>query len=203
MALPITPPYSPMEVLSVDSIPIGPNWQYEPKWDGFRCLVFRDEEKVDLQSKSGRRMSRYFPELVEAVRQLKPRDFVMDGEIVVPSDGTFSFDALLQRIHPALSRVKKLATETPALLIVFDVLVDADGRSLANRPLSERRPALEFARTAKQMRLSPTTTKPSEARIYPIGSFSVERIRLPQPNVQRGLAPEKIERNLTVKLISI
>jgi ATP-dependent DNA ligase len=171
MALPITPPYSPMEALSVDSIPIGPNWQYEPKWDGFRCLVFRDEEKVDLQSKSGRRLSRYFPELVEAVRQLKPRNFVIDGEIVVPSDGTFSFDALLQRIHPALSRVKKLAKETPALLIVFDVLVDADGRSLANRPLSERRPALErffrkFARTAKRMRLSPTTIEPSEARAW-------------------------------------
>jgi ATP-dependent DNA ligase len=108
---------------------------------------------------------------VEAVRQLKPRDFVIDGEIVVPSDGTFSFDALLQRIHPALSRVKKLATETPALLIVFDVLVDAGGRSLVNRPLSERRPALEhfvrkFVRTAKRIRLSPTTTKPSKARAW-------------------------------------
>ena len=91
MTLPIAPPYSPMEALSVDRIPIGPHWQYEPKWDGFRCLAFRDEEKVALQSKSGRSMTRYFPELVDAVRKLKARHFVIDGEIVVPDDGTFSF----------------------------------------------------------------------------------------------------------------
>src|SRR4051794_26317217 len=103
MALPISPPYPPMEALSVDGIPVGGDWQYEPKWDGFRCLVFCDVKRVELQSKSGRMMTRYFPELVEAVGELTPSKFVLDGEIVVPSDGVFSFDALLQRIHPATS----------------------------------------------------------------------------------------------------
>jgi ATP-dependent DNA ligase len=171
MTLPIAPPYSPMEALSVDRIPIGPHWQYEPKWDGFRCLAFRDEEKVELQSKSGRSMTRYFPELVDAVRKLKARHFVIDGEIVAPDDGTLSFDALLQRIHPASSRVNKLAVETPALIIVFDLLVDADGHSLTDRPLSVRRAALEhffrkFARSAQRIRLSPSTTKPSETKAW-------------------------------------
>jgi len=169
MTLPIALPYSPMEALSVDKIPIGPDWQYEPKWDGFRCLAFRDGERVELQSKAGRPMTRYFPELAETVRQLKPEKFVLDGEIVVPIDGAFSFDVLLQRLHPAASRVNKLAVETPALLIVFDLLVDGDGRSLIQRPLSERRPALEdFARTycrdANRIRLSPATTKLADAK---------------------------------------
>src|SRR4051794_7263799 len=143
MALPIMPPYSPMEALSVSEIPSDSDWQYEPKWDGFRCLVFRDGKSVELQSKSGRLMTRYFPELVDKIHQLKPTRFVLDGEIVVPADGVFSFDALLQRIHPAQSRVNKLAKETPALLVVFDLLVGADGRSLVDHPLSERRVALE------------------------------------------------------------
>src|ERR1043166_9028444 len=107
MALPLRPPFSPMEAKSVDEIPRGPEWQYEPKWDGFRCLVFRDGSKVELQSKSGKSMTRYFPELVEAFRKRKPEQFVLDGEIVVPANGAFSFDALLQRIHPAASRVRR------------------------------------------------------------------------------------------------
>src|SRR5215469_2714874 len=130
MILPLRPPFAPMEALSVDTIPVGGAWRYEPKWDGFRCLAFRDGDKVELQSKSGRPMSRYFPELVAAIGKLNPRKFVLDGEIVVPADGAFSFDALLQRIHPAPSRVRKLATETPTLLIVFDLLVDAGGERL-------------------------------------------------------------------------
>jgi len=169
MVLPIEPPYSPMEALSGDTIPIGADWQYEPKWDGFRCLIFRDGDRVELQSKSGRLMTRYFPELVEAISQLKPRTFVLDGEIVVPTNGAFSFDALLQRIHPASSRVRKLAKETPALLIVFDLLVGADGRSLTEQPLSARRSALESfvrkqARSSRRIRLSPATTRLIDAR---------------------------------------
>jgi ATP-dependent DNA ligase len=169
MVLPIEPPYSPMEALSVDTIPIGADWQYEPKWDGFRCLIFRDGDRVELQSKSGRLMTRYFPELVEAISQLKPRTFVLDGEIVVPTNGAFSFDALLQRIHPASSRVRKLAQETPALLIVFDLLVGADGCSLTEQPLSARRSALESfvrtqARSSKRVRLSPATTRLIDAK---------------------------------------
>ena len=122
-----------MEAFSVDDIPTGEEWQYEPKWDGFRCLVFRDGNKIELQSKSGQSLTRYFPELVDAVRSVKAATFVLDGEIVVPVDRAFSFDALLQRIHPAQSRVQKLAVETPALLIVFDLLADADGKPLIER----------------------------------------------------------------------
>ena len=99
----LRPPFAPMEALSVDEIPTGSGWQYEPKWDGFRCLVFRNGGKVDLQSKSGRSLTRYFPELVEAILNVKARNFAIDGEIVVPHNGTFSFDDLLQRIHPAQS----------------------------------------------------------------------------------------------------
>jgi ATP-dependent DNA ligase len=157
-----------MEALSVDEVPTGSDWQYEPKWDGFRCLVFRAGDSVTLQSKSGKPLTRYFPDLVEAVRALKVQRFVLDGEIVVPAGRAFSFDALLQRIHPAASRVKKLAAETPALLIVFDLLADGD-TVLADAPLRERRKRLEaFARrqfaTRKSIRLSPTTTKLADAR---------------------------------------
>jgi ATP-dependent DNA ligase len=106
-------------------------------------LVFRDGADVKLQSKSGRPLTRYFPELVEAIRKLKSRTFILDGEIVVRANGSFSFDALLQRIHPAESRIRTLSVETPAMLIVFDLLVGADNRSLVDHPLSERRQALE------------------------------------------------------------
>ncbi len=164
MSLALRPPFPPMEALSVDAVPTGPEWQYEPKWDGFRCLVFRDGEKIELQSKSGQPLTRYFPEIVEAVAQLKPQRFVLDGEIVVPIDGTFSFDALLQRIHPAATRIARLAGETPALLIVFDLLAATDGEALTALPLSERRHRLErFAHAhlerSDRIRLSPATTR--------------------------------------------
>lgn len=169
MAFPIKPPFPPMEALSVDEIPGGDEWQYEPKWDGFRCLVFRDGGKVELQSKSGQSLTRYFPELVDAVRALEAERFVLDGEIAVPDNGAFSFDALLQRIHPAQTRIRKLAVETPALLIVFDLLAGYDGKPLTKQPLSARRPALEaFARTFlrghTRIRLSPATTRLADAK---------------------------------------
>src|ERR1700755_1130502 len=143
MPLSLHPPLPPMEALSVDEVPVGPEWQYEPKWDGFRCLVFRDGDKVVLQSKSGKPLTRYFPDMVEAVRGIKARRFVLDGEIVVPQGKAFSFDALLQRIHPAASRIKRLAAETPALMIAFDLLAAARGKPLVALPLRERRPLLE------------------------------------------------------------
>src|SRR2546423_8902958 len=139
-ALPTT--YSPMESTLVSEIPAGDNWQYEPKWDGFRALVFKDGKHVELRSKSGQMLGRYFPEIVEAVGKLKADRFVLDGEIVIPSPEGLSFDALLQRIHPAESRIRKLAKETPALLVVFDLLV-ARGVSLVDLPLVERRQRLE------------------------------------------------------------
>ncbi|HET6647788.1 MAG TPA: hypothetical protein VFH01_10725, partial [Pyrinomonadaceae bacterium] len=102
MSLPIKPSFAPMEALLVKEIPTGKNWQYEPKWDGFRCLAFRDGDALDLQSKSGQSLSRYFPEIVEAVLKVKATRFVIDGElIIITIEGEPSFDDLLQRIHPA------------------------------------------------------------------------------------------------------
>src|SRR4051812_31285412 len=132
-----------MEALLVDELPTGDNWQYEPKWDGFRCLAFRDGAKIDLMSKAGKPLARYFPELVETISAIKAKRFVIDGEIVIPMDGSLSFDELLLRIHPAKSRVLKLSAEHPATLIVFDLLVDDRGKSLADLPLAERRKRLE------------------------------------------------------------
>jgi ATP-dependent DNA ligase len=168
MSLPLRQPYRPMDALSVDTIPEGENWQYEPKWDGFRCLVFRDGGAIELQSKSGQPLTRYFPDVVEAVAAVKAKAFVLDGEIVVPHGKAFSFDDLLQRIHPAASRVKKLAVETPALLIVFDLLAE-NGGDLTGVPLSDRRKRLEaFAKKnfkgAESIRLSPATPHLSDAR---------------------------------------
>ena len=167
--LPIRPPFLPMEAQSVDEIPVGKEWQYEPKWDGFRCLIFRDGDKIELQSKSGQSLTRYFPDLVEAVGRIKAKRFVLDGEIVVPSDGAFSFDDLLQRIHPAASRVAKLAKETPALLIAFDLLADADGKPLIDLPLQERRERLEtfakkYIKGRDRIRLSPATVRLANAK---------------------------------------
>jgi ATP-dependent DNA ligase len=167
--MPLKSSIAPMEARSVDDIPAGPEWQYEPKWDGFRCLVFREGESVTLQSKAGKPLTRYFPDVVTAVRALKAKQFVLDAEIAVPHDGAFSFDDLLQRIHPAQSRIQKLAAETPALLIAFDLLQDERGNSLLETPLSERRPKLE-AFAAKNfsrdigVRLSPATIKLADAK---------------------------------------
>lgn len=107
----LKPPIEPMEAEQVDEIPIGNNWQYEPKWDGFRCLIFRHDNEVFLQSKAGQPLGRYFPEIVNAVQRLKPKTWVLDGELAVPLGNSFSFDHLLQRVHPAASRVAKLAKE--------------------------------------------------------------------------------------------
>jgi len=132
-----------MEARSVDAIPKGAEWQYEPKWDGFRCLLARDDKRVTMTSKAGEDLTRYFPEVVAAARELKAASFVLDGELVVPHGKAFSFDELLQRIHPAASRVKKLSEQTPALFIAFDLLATVKQRKLFEQPLTERRPALE------------------------------------------------------------
>jgi ATP-dependent DNA ligase len=171
MSLALHPPFPPMEALAVDEVPIGSAWQYEPKWDGFRCLVFREGDSIELQSKSCRPLSRYFPDLVEALRAVAAGLFVLDGEIVVPQDGVFSFDALLQRIHPAPTRIRRLALETPAMLIVFDMLAGADGSLLTQCPLVERRRNLEqFARRFlcdnPSIRLSPATASVDKAKAW-------------------------------------
>src|SRR5688500_1326527 len=164
MSLPIKPPYMPMEARTVEEIPSGDGWLYEPKWDGFRCLAFRDGSSVKLQSKSGQPLERYFPELVDALLSVPAKKFVLDGEIIVPVDGALSFDDLLQRIHPAESRIRKLAVETAAQLIVFDILVDDKGKSLAGLSLEDRRTIVEgfskkFLKRNTVVRLSPATTE--------------------------------------------
>ncbi|MEP6569794.1 MAG: ATP-dependent DNA ligase [Acidobacteriota bacterium] len=161
MTLPIKPPYPPMDALLVSEIPAGDIWEYEPKWDGFRCLAFRDGKSLELQSKSGQTLGRYFPEIVAALLKLKASKFVLDGELVIPVKGGLSFDDLLQRIHPAASRVAKLSESTPAQFIVFDLLVDEGGKPIYDSPLSKRRPKLEsFAKKHlarnKTIELSPS-----------------------------------------------
>jgi ATP-dependent DNA ligase len=158
-----------MEARSVDEIPVGDQWQYEPKWDGFRCLAFRDGNEVFLQSKAGQPLARYFPDIVEALRGIPAKHFVLDGELAIPVKGALVFDELQLRLHPAASRVQKLAAAHPALFIVFDLLADEAGKSLLARPLRERRKQLEsFARqnfkTKSAPRLSPATTDLKQAK---------------------------------------
>ncbi len=158
----LKPPLAPMETRSVDEIPTGDGWQYEPKWDGFRCIAFRDAAQIYLQSKNGQPLARYFPDVARALAKLPEQEFVLDGELVVPLSGALSFDELQLRLHPAASRVQKLAKAHPATYIVFDLLGESE-RSYLRQPLRERRELLEkFARrnfrSAKNVRLSPATT---------------------------------------------
>ncbi len=158
-----------MEARSVDDIPVGEEWQYEPKWDGFRCIAFRDGDEIYLQSKAGQPLARYFPDVVEALSTLRARRFAIDGELVIPVDGALLFDELQLRLHPAASRVKKLAAAHPAMLVVFDLLADDAGKSLLPLPLRERRERIEqFAAKNFEpkgpVRLSPATTKLATAK---------------------------------------
>ena len=154
--------FEPMDMRAVDTIPDGPEWQYEPKWDGFRAIVHRDGARVQIVSKHGQPLERYFPEVVAALRALHADHFSLDGELVVAAAGALSFDALQQRIHPAASRVALLADRTPALMLVFDLL-RLDDALLVDRPLRERRPLLESFAAAfpahATLRLSPATTE--------------------------------------------
>src|SRR5206468_8155155 len=165
----LKPPIPPMEARGVEQIPIGDGWQYEPKWDGFRCLAFRDRDTIYLQSKNGQPLARYFPDVVANIAKLPQQQFVLDGEVVIPVGGALSFDELQLRLHPAASRVQKLAAAHPAILIVFDLLADEAGNSLLKTPLRDRRAALE--KFAKQhlnargpVRLSPATEKLEQAQ---------------------------------------
>ena len=169
MSLPIKTDFPPMEALLVNEIPTGDNWQYEPKWDDFRCIAFREGNDVELQSKSGQSLGRYFPEIVAAIAKLKATTFVLDGELIITLDGEPSFDALLQRIHPASSRVAKLSRETPARFVVFDLLVDEAGKETFTEILSKRRQRLDafakkFLAKNPTIELSPKTLDASIAR---------------------------------------
>jgi ATP-dependent DNA ligase len=157
-----------MEARLLDELPREPGWQFEPKWDGFRCLAFGAGNEVELRAKSGKSLTRYFPDVVATLRPFAPNRFVLDGELAIPIDNTLSFDALQARLHPAESRVRKLATETPAILILFDCLMTADGLSLIAASLQERRAALEtFFRALERkaaIRLTPYTREYRQAQ---------------------------------------
>jgi ATP-dependent DNA ligase len=157
-----------MDAEQVDKIPEGPEWQYEPKWDGFRCLVFRDAQEVELQAKSGKLLTRFFPEVADFVRSVPVRCFVIDSELVIPVDEELSFEHLQMRLHPAESRVRKLSIEHPATVIAFDLLVDGEAEPLTSMPFRERRKRLEilFGRAAEdggRLRLSPSSTDVKKA----------------------------------------
>ena len=134
----------PMEARTADVLPVedGP-WQYEPKWDGFRCLAFKSGDEVELRAKSGKPLGRYFPEVVSRLQQLNADRFVLDGELVIEIEGRLAFDALQMRLHPAESRIRKLSAETPARLIVFDILLAPDAGPVLHRRLEDRRVILE------------------------------------------------------------
>lgn len=146
-----------MEARSEADLPDGPGWWFEPKWDGFRCLAIRNGEELVLQAKSGKPLTRFFPEVAAAFTNLAARRFVVDGELLTGRDGAFSFEALQLRLHPAESRIRKLAASEPATLAAFDMLVDADGRDLRGQPLDVRQRALAgFLRIAGSDRLTAT-----------------------------------------------
>jgi len=203
MMLPLSPGYPAMEAKLVPSLPEGPQWQYEPKWDGFRCLAFKDRSSVALRSKSGQPLDRYFPEIVDAMLALNATRCVLDGELVVPEGHVLSFDQLLMRIHPAATRVQKLSREHPALYVVFDLLVDERGKSLVAAPLSQRRLALERFATREldrvpSFRLSPAvrSRKDADAWFQVLGSgldgVVAKRVDLPyQSGVRTGMQKYK------------
>ncbi|MDT7537550.1 MAG: hypothetical protein QOI82_1135 [Actinomycetota bacterium] len=165
MHLPVMPPVQPMLAKSVPEVPEGPGFLYEPKWDGFRCIVFRDGDEVELGSRNEKPLTRYFPEVVEAVKAQLPERCVVDGEIVIATGNRLDFEALQQRIHPAASRVKMLAETTPAAFVAFDVLALGD-EDLTGRPQSERRERLEqaLAGAAPPVHLTPATDDPAVAK---------------------------------------
>lgn len=173
LALPIEPPFPPMEARRAEAIPSAGEWQFEPKWDGFRALVFRSGDEVALQSKAGQPLGRYFPELVAALRAVGPKRFVLDGEIVIPIEGRLSFDDLLLRVHPAESRIRKLSAEIPAQILVFDLLVEparvkGGSRRIDDLPIEGRRERLETLLDAfpadAPLRLTPATRDRALAR---------------------------------------
>ena len=210
MPLPLKLGYEAMEAAPATELPVGPDWQYEPKWDGFRCVALRDRAHVELMSKSAKPLTRYFPELVSTLGDVEAKQFVLDVEIVIPLDGQLSFDRLSTRIHPAASRIKKLGQETPATFIVFDLLVDDRGASLVELPLAERRTKLEeFAKKyfgkKSPLRLSPFTQDLNVARKWfhmgvALDGVVAKRRDLPYQSGKRT-GMEKIKRERTADCV--
>jgi ATP-dependent DNA ligase len=158
MNLPVQPPILPMLAKRVSDIPTGDQWIFEPKWDGFRALIFRDGDEILIQSRDEKPLNRYFPDLIEPLRAALPDRCVLDGEVVIAHDGALDFDALQLRLHPAASRVKKLAAEMPASVVFFDLLCEGD-RDLCTEPFENRRQMLEqmLWNARPPIHLTPTT----------------------------------------------
>lgn len=190
----------PMEAKAVEDLPGDSGWQFEPKWDGFRCIAVKQGGSADLWAKSGKPLGRYFPEIVDLVRALPGESVMLDGELIIPLDGAASFDALQNRLHPAESRVRKLSAETPALLIAFDLL-HLDGTNYLDEPLSRRREELEryiAGVSEPRLRLSPVSTDPAVARHW-FEDISTEldgviAKRLDEPYASGERAMRKIKR---------
>lgn len=208
-AIPLQPPIEPMETRQVTRIPEGETWSYEPKWDGFRCIAFRDGGNVELQSKSGESLTRYFPEIVAALLESGIKQFVTDGELLVADETGSDFDALLQRIHPAASRVKRLAEETPASYVLFDLLVEGKS-AIYGDTLRERRERLqrfvtESFQDSGTIRLSPATGDVALAREWLSGSLArldgvIAKRNVPYAFGSRD-AVVKIKRNYTADCV--
>lgn len=205
------PPVQPMLAKSVAGVPAAESVDgglvYEPKWDGFRAIVFRDGDEVEIGSRSTKPLTRYFPEVVDAVLAQLPDRCVVDGEIVVPVDGHLEFDLLTQRIHPAESRVRKLAEETPAHFVVFDLLA-LDDESFLDRPLSERRGALEqaMADVTSPVHLTRITTDATEAEDWfnvfeGAGLDGIVAKRLASPYVPNGRTMLKVKHARTADVV--
>jgi len=166
LGVPLT--LAPMEALLVAELPKEPGWQFEPKWDGFRCLAFRAGTEVEIKAKSGKSLSRFFPEVLDNLRALPAKQFVLDGELVIPIESELSFDALQMRLHPAESRIRRLAQETPATFVAFDCLLRKSRQPLLDRPFQERRSALEvfLGRDREGVALTPFARDLRKARTW-------------------------------------
>src|SRR5262249_22150204 len=166
--LPIPLALKAMKALLVAELPKEPGWQFEPKWDGFRCLAFRAADEVEIKAKSGKSLSRFFPEVLDNIGALSPQQFVLDGELVIPVEGQLSFDALQMRLHPADSRIRRLAHEIPATFVAFDCLLCKPGLPILGRSFQERRASLEtvFARRHKGLSLTPFTRDLRKAKAW-------------------------------------
>lgn len=198
----------PMEARLVSDLPKEEGWQFEPKWDGFRCVAVKDRNAVELWGKSGKPLGRYFPEIITLVQDLPAQRLILDGELIVPIDDVASFDALQQRLHPAESRVRKLAAATPAILVVFDLLHQGRVHWL-DRPLAERRTALEAfvagLSPGGRLRLSPATIDRAAAKrwftelTYELDGVVAKRLDEPYASGERAML--KIKRIRTADCV--
>ena len=166
LSVPLETP--PMEARLAEFLPDGPGWQYEPKWDGFRCLAFRSGEAVELKAKSGKSLTRFFPDAVERLKSVRAPRFVLDGELIIPTKEGASFEALQMRLHPAESRVRRLAASTPAVFVAFDLLTGPDQENLLGASFADRRAALETLAVSFRpgVELTPSTRSREQAQAW-------------------------------------